>query len=97
MAQLTHQPNRLQTFLQFIPKSKWGSWLFARTLHYFDRPVLRLSHGWRGTRTLLAARGRCLFRLRTVQRARQPAQDWRILADTAGQIKRATSGEMARL
>lgn len=45
MAQLTHQPNRLQQFLQFIPKSKPGAWLFARTLHHFDRPVLRLSHG----------------------------------------------------
>ena len=45
MAQLTHHPNRLQKFLQFIPKSKWGSWLFARTLHHFDRPVLRLTGG----------------------------------------------------
>jgi deazaflavin-dependent oxidoreductase (nitroreductase family) len=45
MAQLTHRPNRVQQFLQFIPKSKSGAWLFARTLHHFDRPVLRLSHG----------------------------------------------------
>jgi deazaflavin-dependent oxidoreductase (nitroreductase family) len=45
MAQLTHQPNRLQKFLQFIPKSKLGTWCSARTLHHFDRPVLRLTHG----------------------------------------------------
>jgi len=45
MTQLTHRPNAVQQFLQFIPKSKPGAWLFARTLHHFDRPVLRLSHG----------------------------------------------------
>ena len=45
MAQLTHRPNRLQRFLQFIPKSRPGAWVFARTLHYFDRPVLHLSRG----------------------------------------------------
>src|SRR5512143_1567978 len=45
MAQLTYQPNRMQRFLHFIPRSKPGSWFFARTLHHLDRPVLRLSHG----------------------------------------------------
>ena len=45
MGQLQHQPNRLQQFLQFIPKSNPGAWLFARTLHHLDRPVLRLSRG----------------------------------------------------
>jgi deazaflavin-dependent oxidoreductase (nitroreductase family) len=54
MAQLTHRPNQLQQFLQFIPKSKWGAWLFARTLHHFDRPVLRLSHGRYSLTSLLA-------------------------------------------
>jgi deazaflavin-dependent oxidoreductase (nitroreductase family) len=54
MAQLTHRPNRLQKFLQFIPKSKWGAWFFARTLHYCDRPVLRLSHGRYSLTSLLA-------------------------------------------
>jgi deazaflavin-dependent oxidoreductase (nitroreductase family) len=54
VAQLSHRPNRVQKFLQFIPKSKWGSWLFARTLHYFDRPMLRLSHGRYSVTSLFA-------------------------------------------
>jgi deazaflavin-dependent oxidoreductase (nitroreductase family) len=54
MAQLTHRPNAVQQFLQFIPKSKCGSWLFARTLHYFDRPVLQLSHGRHSITSLMS-------------------------------------------
>ena len=44
----------MQQFLQFIPKSKPGAWLFARTLHHFDRPVLRLSRGRYSLTSLLA-------------------------------------------
>jgi deazaflavin-dependent oxidoreductase (nitroreductase family) len=44
----------LQQFLQFIPKSKLGAWLLARTLHHFDRPVLRLSRGRYSLTSLLA-------------------------------------------
>jgi deazaflavin-dependent oxidoreductase (nitroreductase family) len=45
VAQLTHRPNGVQQFLQFIPKSKLGAWFAARILHHIDRPMLRLSRG----------------------------------------------------
>jgi deazaflavin-dependent oxidoreductase (nitroreductase family) len=54
MAQLTHRSNRLQRFLPFISKSKLGAWFFARTLHYLDRPVLRLSRGRYSLTSMLA-------------------------------------------
>ena len=54
MAQLTHHPNRLQQFLQFVPKSKPGAWFSARTLHHFDRPLLRMTHGRRSLTSLMS-------------------------------------------
>lgn len=38
-------PNKLQRFLQFLPASRVGAWLFAPTLHHIDRFLLRLSNG----------------------------------------------------
>ncbi len=54
MAQLTHRPNRVQRFLHFIPKSKPGSWFFARTLHHLDRPILRLTGGRQSMTNMLS-------------------------------------------
>ncbi len=54
MPQLEHRPNRLQKFLHFIPKSKWGAWFSARALHHFDRPVLRLTHGRQSLTSLMS-------------------------------------------
>jgi deazaflavin-dependent oxidoreductase (nitroreductase family) len=54
MAQLTHRPNAVQQFLQFIPKSKPGAWFFARTLHHFDRPLLRMTHGRHSLTSLMS-------------------------------------------
>jgi deazaflavin-dependent oxidoreductase (nitroreductase family) len=45
VSQLTHQPNHLQRFLHFIPKSKLGAAISAPILHHLDRPVLRLTGG----------------------------------------------------
>ncbi|CAN5427432.1 nitroreductase/quinone reductase family protein [soil metagenome] len=38
-------PNELQRFLQLIPASRAGAWLFARTLHHIDRLLLSVSGG----------------------------------------------------
>ncbi len=54
MAQLAHRPNRVQRFLHFIPKSKPGSWFFARTLHHLDRPILRLTGGRQSMTNMLS-------------------------------------------
>lgn len=54
MAQLTHRPNRVQRFLHVIPKSKPGSWFFARTLHHLDRPILRLTGGRQSMTNMLS-------------------------------------------
>ncbi len=54
MAQLTQRPNRVQRILHFIPKSKAGSWFFARTLHHLDRPVLRMTHGRQSMTALMS-------------------------------------------
>ncbi len=45
MGQLRHQPNAAQRAVHIVTRTRAGSWLFARTLHHFDRPVLRLSRG----------------------------------------------------
>jgi deazaflavin-dependent oxidoreductase (nitroreductase family) len=39
------QPNWLQRMLHWIPASRTGAWFFARTLHYIDRPLLRITRG----------------------------------------------------
>lgn len=39
------QPAWWQRQLQWIPASRFGAWLFARTLHAIDLPLLRASHG----------------------------------------------------
>ena len=54
MPQLTHRPNAVQQFLQFIPKSKPGAWFSARTLHHFDRPLLRMTHGRHSLTSLMS-------------------------------------------
>src|SRR6476660_59826 len=38
-------PSRLQRLLQHLPASQLGASVLARTLHPFDRLLLRLSHG----------------------------------------------------
>ncbi len=38
-------PNRLQQFLQKVPASKPGASFFARTLHYLDRNLMRVTGG----------------------------------------------------
>lgn len=45
MGQLQHRPNTAQRAVHVITRTRAGSWVFARTLHHFDRPVLRLSRG----------------------------------------------------
>ena len=37
--------SRFQRFIQKIASSRPGAWFFARTLHHFDRIVLKLSGG----------------------------------------------------
>ena len=54
MGQLTHQPNAVQRFLYFIPKSRPGTWLFSRMLHHVDRPVQRLTGGRHSVTSLLS-------------------------------------------
>ncbi len=54
MRQLTHQPNAVQRAVHVITRTKAGSWLFARTLHHLDRPVLRFSHGRYSLTSILA-------------------------------------------
>lgn len=38
-------PSKLQQFLQKIPASKAGSAIFSRTLHYFDRRLMKATKG----------------------------------------------------
>jgi deazaflavin-dependent oxidoreductase (nitroreductase family) len=45
MGQLAHRPNAAQRAVHIVTRTAAGSWLFARTLHQLDRPVLRLSRG----------------------------------------------------
>ncbi|HTP11669.1 MAG TPA: nitroreductase family deazaflavin-dependent oxidoreductase [Anaerolineae bacterium] len=54
MGQLQHRPNTAQRAVHIITRTKAGSWFFARTLHHFDRPVLRLSRGRRSLTSMLA-------------------------------------------
>ena len=54
MPQLEHRPNRLQRSLHPILRTKLSGWFLARTLHHFDRPVLRLSHGRHSLTSMLA-------------------------------------------
>jgi len=42
---LRQQPARWQRQLQWIPASRLGAWLFARTLHAIDLPLLRATRG----------------------------------------------------
>jgi len=39
------QPAWWQRMLHRIPASRPGAWFLARTLHYIDRPLLRLTNG----------------------------------------------------
>ena len=54
MGQLAYRPNAFQRGLQPILRAKPSSWFLARTLHHFDRPMLRLSHGRYSVTSLLA-------------------------------------------
>jgi deazaflavin-dependent oxidoreductase (nitroreductase family) len=54
MGQLQHRPNAAQRAMHIITRTRAGSWFFARTLHHFDRPVLRLSRGRYSLTSLLA-------------------------------------------
>jgi len=45
VGQLQHRPNAVQRTLHPILRTKASGWFLARTLHHFDRPVLRLSRG----------------------------------------------------
>ncbi len=54
MGQLQHRPNVVQRSIHIITRTKAGSWFFARTLHHFDRPMLRLSRGRYSVTSLLA-------------------------------------------
>jgi deazaflavin-dependent oxidoreductase (nitroreductase family) len=54
VGQLQHRPNVLQRSLHPILRTKVSGWILARTLHHFDRPVLRLSHGRRSLTSMLA-------------------------------------------
>jgi deazaflavin-dependent oxidoreductase (nitroreductase family) len=45
VGQLQHRPNAVQRALHPILRTKASGWFLARTLHHFDRPVLRLSRG----------------------------------------------------
>ena len=54
MGQLAYRPNAFQRGLQPILRAKASSWFLARTLHHFDRPVLRLSRGRYSVTSLLA-------------------------------------------
>ncbi len=54
MGQLTHRPNAAQRTLHILTRTRAGSWFFARTLHHFDRPMLRLSHGRYSLTSVLA-------------------------------------------
>lgn len=45
MANQHSQPRRWQRILQRIASSRVAAWLLARTLHYLDRPLLRLTRG----------------------------------------------------
>jgi deazaflavin-dependent oxidoreductase (nitroreductase family) len=42
---MNQQPSRLQRAIQRIPATRLGSWFLARTLHYIDPVLLRLSNG----------------------------------------------------
>jgi len=39
------KPSAVQLAMQHIAATRPGAWFFARTLHYIDRVLLRLSHG----------------------------------------------------
>jgi|WetSurMetagenome_2_1015567.scaffolds.fasta_scaffold26961_2 deazaflavin-dependent oxidoreductase (nitroreductase family) len=54
MEQLHYRPNAVQRSIHIVTRTKAGSWFFARTLHHFDRPVLRLSRGQRSLTGILA-------------------------------------------
>jgi deazaflavin-dependent oxidoreductase (nitroreductase family) len=54
MGQLQHRPNAVQRALHPILRTKASGWFLARTLHHFDRPVLRLSRGRHSLTSLLA-------------------------------------------
>ncbi len=45
MAELTIRQNALQRFLQFIPASAIGAFVFSKMLHHVDRPLLKLTKG----------------------------------------------------
>jgi deazaflavin-dependent oxidoreductase (nitroreductase family) len=54
VGQLQHRPNAMQRALHPILRTKASGWFLARTLHHFDRPVLRLSRGRYALTSLLA-------------------------------------------
>ncbi len=54
MGQLVYRPNAFQRGLHPILRTQASSWFLARTLHHFDRPVLRLSRGRYSLSNLLA-------------------------------------------
>ncbi|MEM7466767.1 MAG: nitroreductase family deazaflavin-dependent oxidoreductase [Pseudomonadota bacterium] len=45
MAELKVRQNALQRFLQFIPSSALGAYVFSKMLHYMDRPIMKLTGG----------------------------------------------------
>ena len=45
MAELKIRQNALQRFLQFVPASTLGAFLFSKMLHYMDRPIMKLTKG----------------------------------------------------
>lgn len=40
-----HRPTHLQRALQRLAATAWAGWLLSRTLHYIDRPLMRLTRG----------------------------------------------------
>lgn len=45
MTELTIRQNAVQRFLQFIPGSAPGAFVFSKMLHHVDRPLLKLTKG----------------------------------------------------
>jgi deazaflavin-dependent oxidoreductase (nitroreductase family) len=54
MGQLQLRPNVVQRALHPILRTKASGWFLARTLHHFDRPIVRLSRGRRALTSMLA-------------------------------------------
>lgn len=46
MLQVEQRPNPFQRLMQSVASSRPGSWIFARTMHYFDSPFLCRVGSW---------------------------------------------------